>query len=161
MREFALAGLLLVCVAYFAYGDLRDADAQARPWMNTVILPNEVAGLGWVVLNTQERTVFATDIFSGEMMMGHTLREGTVGGDWAIIPDVVQRMNDVQYKIYGASDAKQAHEYAVKYGAKYVWVPKRMVFAGYEWKWPASVFGDTNYFKRVFDNEGVSVYEVL
>jgi len=161
VKEFALAGLLLVGAAYFAYGDLRDADAQARPWMSTVILPNEAAALDWVVKNTQERTVFATDIFGGEMIMGHTLREGTVGGDWAIIPDVVQRMSDVQYRIYGASDAAQAHEYAVKYGAKYVWVPKRMVFAGYEWKWPGQVFGNAKYFKRVFDNEGASVYEVL
>jgi len=161
MREFALAGLLLVGVAYFAYGDLHDADTQARPWMSTIILPNEVAALDWVVKNTQERTVFATDIFGGEMMMGHALREGTVGGDWAIIPNVVQRMNDVQYKIYGASDSAQAHEYAKKYGAKYVWVPKRMIFAGYEWKLPAAVFDDASLFKRVFDNEGVSVYEVL
>ncbi|MFH0835250.1 MAG: hypothetical protein V1881_02820 [Candidatus Micrarchaeota archaeon] len=161
MKEFALAALLLAGVVYFAYGDVRDAEGQARPWMSTVILPSEVAALDWVVKNTQERTVFATDIFGGEMMMGHTLREGTVGGDWAIIPNVVQRMSDVQYKIYGASDSVQAHEYAVKYGAKYVWVPKRMVFAGYEWKLPAKVFDDGRYFRRVFDNEGASVYEVL
>ena len=156
-----LAALLLVCVAYLAYGDVRDAEGQARPWMSTVILPKEAEALGWVVNNTPERTVFATDIFGGEMIMGHTLREGTVGGDWAIIPNVIARMSDVQYKIYGASGSAQAHEYAVKYGAKYVWVAKRMVFAGYEWKWPADVFGDTAYFRRVFDNEGVSIYEVL
>lgn len=127
--------------------------------MNPVITRSEYAALDWVRANTQERVVFAADIFGGETIMGNTLRESTVGGDWAIIPEVVARMHDIQYELYGASSPQQAHATALKYGAKFVWAPDRKVFAGYEWvEVNHSLFVEP-YFSKAFDN-GAVVYGV-
>ncbi len=92
--------------------------------------------------------------------MGNALREGTEGGDWAIIPNVVERMSDVQYKFYEAKTAQEARETARKYGAKYAWVPERQVFPGFAWKQAnSSLFDDEQYFRLAYD-EGVKIYEV-
>ena len=127
--------------------------------MNPVITQNEYAALDWVRANTRERAVFASGIFGGETLMGNTLREGTVGGDWAIIPEVVKRMHAIQYDFYGASAPKQAHATAVEYGAEFVWAPDRNVFAGYEWVEVNHSLFIEPYFTKVFDN-GAIVYEV-
>jgi len=150
---------VIAIAAFFAWQDVDSALSQARPWMNPVITQNEYAALDWVRANTRERAVFASGIFGGETLMGNTLREGTVGGDWAIIPEVVKRMHAIQYDFYGASAPKQAHATAVEYGAEFVWAPDRNVFAGYEWVEVNHSLFIEPYFTKVFDN-GAIVYEV-
>jgi hypothetical protein len=159
LRFLAPALLIIAVAAYFAYADLNKAIDTAKPWMNPVVSKNEVAALKWVVENTPERTVFATDIFGGELLMS-VLREGTEGGDWAIVPNVVKRMSDAQYSVYGANSSEIAWKTARKYNASYVWVPDRNTFAGFEWKYPDSkIFEDEKYFEKVFDN-GLKIYRV-
>ncbi|HLC38383.1 MAG TPA: hypothetical protein VJI71_02935 [Candidatus Norongarragalinales archaeon] len=158
---FSLAPALLIIAvtAYFAFADFNKAVDTADSWMKPVISKNEVAALKWVVENTPERTVFATDIFGGELLMS-VLREGTEGGDWAIVPNVVKRMHDAQYGVYGANSSETAWNTAREYNASYVWVPDRTIFAGFEWKYPDSrIFEDEKYFEKVFDN-GHEVYRV-
>ncbi|MFH1056669.1 MAG: hypothetical protein V1717_02635 [Candidatus Micrarchaeota archaeon] len=157
--RFLPALLLVAIVAFFALKDFNAAQYQAEPWMNPVITKNEVSALKWVEANTPERTVFASDIFGGEVLMS-ILREGTEGGDWAIVPDVVQKMHDFQYSFYGANESETAWNTAKKYNASYAWVPDRAVFAGFEWKSPNySIFEDSEYFEKVFDN-GHKIYRV-
>lgn len=155
-----LALLLLAAVAVAAAVQVQKARTDASPWLNPVVTPQEVKALDWVRRNTPERTVFATGIFEGELLMGKTLREGTLGGDWAIVPNVISRMNDVQYKLYQAPDSKTAWQTAVQYHAAYVWVPNRQTFAGYAWVMPAAVFDNAAYFEKVYD-DGVRIYKVL
>ncbi|VVB66903.1 Uncharacterised protein [Candidatus Norongarragalina meridionalis] len=159
MRWLAL--LALCAVAYLAYLDMGHAMAQGKLWVRPIILKGEIDALSWVRENTPERTVFVTDIVAGEMIMGYTLREGVLGGDWAVIPNVLKRMSDVQYGIYNSSDADAACAMAKEYGAKYVWVPERDIFAGYEWNWHSDVFNDARRFRRVFGNDDVTIYEVM
>ncbi len=159
---YIIALAALAVVAFFAYGDVKETQIQAGAWMDTVVTREEFAALDWIHANTRERTVFVTDIFGGELIMGETLREGVEGGDWAVVPEVVKRMSDVQYKFYGSSSAKEARDTALKYGAEYVWVPNRRIFAGYEWKTPLEnnkEFTNSTFFEKVFDN-GVKIYRV-
>ncbi len=152
----------LAAVAYLAYGDVKETQFQASAWMDPVVTREEFAALDWIRVNTRERAVFLTDIFGGELIMGETLREGVEGGDWAVVPNVVQRMNDVQYKFYGSSSANEAWNTARKYGAEYAWIPNRRIFAGYEWKYPLEKnveFENSTFFEKVFDN-GVKIYRI-
>ena len=131
------------------WANVENALWQASSWMNPVVTREEFEALQWIRENTAERTVFVTGIFGGELIMGHTLREGTEGGDWAIVPEVVQRMHDIQYGFYGAPTAEKAHETAKKYGAEFAWVPNRQVFGGYEWKDPdPKIFEDETFFEK-------------
>lgn len=151
--------IVIAIVLFFAYRDFNSAQNQARPWLDPMVTKNEVASLKWVEENTPERAVFASDIFGGELLMS-VLREGTEGGDWAIVPNVVQRMHDFQYDFYDAKSSEKAWETAKKYNATYAWVPDRQVFAGFEWKTPDySVFENATYFEKVFDN-GNKIYKV-
>jgi len=154
-----ILGVLLVFAAWLAFADFESARSQAQPWMAPVVTPNERDALEWVIANTPERAVFVTDIFGGEFLMGNTRREGTVGGDWAVIPNVVERMHDIQYAFYQAKTPEEAHATALKYGAEYVWAPDRKVFAGYEWvELNRSLFVPP-YFSLEFDN-GAAIYRV-
>ncbi len=150
---------LVAMVAALAWPEVQRSRQAASAWMNPIVTPEEVAAIDWVRANTPPRAVFASGIFEGELLMGRALREGTVGGDWAIVPNVIERMNDVQYKIFNASSAKQAWEYSKKYNATYVWVANRQTFAGYAWAYPAPVFDDPQYFENVYD-KGVRIYKV-
>ena len=154
-----LALLLLLAVTVVAAGSIQSAKKTAEPWLNPVVTPDEVAATEWIKQNTAPRTVFASGIFEGELIMGKTRREGTLGGDWAIVPNVIERMSDVQYKLFGAKDSKEAWTTARKYHASYVWVPNRSMFAGYAWNYPADVFDDATYFEKVYD-KGVRIYKV-
>lgn len=139
-------------------GDVNKAVSLAEPWMNPIITREELKAIDWVKANTAPRTVFMSDIFGGEFLMAN-LREGTEGGDWAIIPNVVERMSDVQNNFYGASDSKKAWETAKKYDAEYVWAPNRQVFAGFSWVSIPEFLDDEQYFEKVFDN-GARVYKI-
>ncbi|MFH0835518.1 MAG: hypothetical protein V1881_04195 [Candidatus Micrarchaeota archaeon] len=157
-----LAILVLCGVAYLAYLNVNEAMSRAKLDMDPVILKAEVDALSWVRENTPERTVFATDLVAGEMLMGHALREGIIGGDWAVVPSAVRRMRDVQPRIYGADNANSVCAMMTEYGARYLWVPKRKISSGYdEWIWPSDVFDDAQRFRRVFGNDGVAIYEVI
>ena len=157
--RFVPALVILAAIAFYAYADVNKAMDTAKPWMNPVVTKNEVAALDWVVANTPERTVFASDIFGGELLMS-VLREGTEGGDWAVVPNVIERMHDMQYEFYEAKSSETAWKTARKYQAEYAWVPDRNVFAGYSWKQPdPKIFEDARYFEKVFDN-GTKIYRV-
>lgn len=154
-----VALVLLLAVAFVAATQVQQAKKSAEPWLNPVVTPDEVAATGWIKQNTEPRTVFATGIFEGELIMGKTRREGTLGGDWAIIPNVIERMNDVQYKLFGAKSSLEAWNTARNYNASFVWVPNRQIFSGYEWKVPADVFDNSTFFEKVYDR-GVRIYRV-
>jgi hypothetical protein len=156
----ALAVVLLVAAAYFSYLDLQKAIERSKPWMEPVVTQAEFKALDWVRANTKEREVFAADIFGSEIIFGQTLREGTEGGDWAIIPNVVQRMSDVD-RLFKTTDAKEASELSKKYNASYVWLPSRQIFAGYGWfSAERSKFENETFFERVYSQENIEIYRV-
>ncbi|MFH1257368.1 MAG: hypothetical protein V1658_00360, partial [Candidatus Micrarchaeota archaeon] len=110
--------------------------------------------------NTPERETFVTDIFGGEHLMGETLREGTEGGDWAIVPEVVNRMSEIN-EFYKTADAKHAYEIAKKYNAKYVMVPNRQIFAGFEWLTPEKTkMQNAEYFELVYSKDQMEIYKL-
>ena len=139
--------------------DFKTAVKAAEPWMNPIITPEEYAAIDWVKANTRERTVFVSDIFGGELLMGLSLREGTEGGDWAIIPNVTQRMADMD-RFYKSKDAEEARQIAKQYGAEYVWVPNRQVFAGYGWVPVEEEKFAPEFFQLVFENR-TRIYKVI
>ncbi|MBI5226210.1 hypothetical protein HY994_03135 [Candidatus Micrarchaeota archaeon] len=155
-----LALLALLAVAFIGASQVQATKQSAAPWLNPVVTPDEVNGMVWVRANLAPRTVFATGIFEGELLMGKARMEGTLGGDWAIVPDVITRMSDVQYRIFGAKDSKEAWTTAHTYNASYVWVPNRQTFEGYEWKVPAAVFDNATYFQKVYDRGILRIYRV-
>jgi len=147
------AFLFLAILAYFSYGNLNSAMYLAKPWVSPLVTPEEVAAVEWVKANTPERALFVTDIFGGELLMGRALREGVEGGDWAIVPNVVERMADVD-KFYDSNSSEEAWNIAKKYGAEYAWAPNRQLFAGFAWKSANEAkFYDARYFDLVFENQ--------
>ncbi len=155
----AVGVLVFIGIAWQANEDVNKALWQAGSWMSPVVTKEESKSLKWVLANTEERDVFVTDIFGGEHLMGNTLREGTEGGDWAIVPDVVNRMGRID-EFYKTKDAKRAHEIAKQYGAKYVLVPNRQVFAGFGWFEPEKGKMQEPYFTLLYDENGMRYYSV-
>ncbi len=147
-------------IAFYYNEDMNKAKGQADAWMSPVITQEEERTMEWIRENTPEREVFVTDIFGGEHMMGETLREGTEGGDWAIVPNVVERMGEIN-EFYKTTDAKRAYEIAKKYSAAYVLAPNRQVFAGFEWM-PVerSTLRNAQYFELVYDEGDMEIYRV-
>ena len=156
-----LAGLVIVAMAFLYFRGVGASMKTMESWMSTQVTPEEINAMEtWVMQNTNERTIFYTDIFGGEMMMGKTLREGVEGGDWAVIPNVVDRMGDAD-KFFKSTDSKEAHDLAKKYSAEYVWLPNRQLFCGYGWfEAEKEKFNDQKYFEKVYDEKGVMVYKV-
>ena len=154
-----VAALVFAGIVWQANEDLNKAIWQTGSWMTPVITPEESKSLKWVLANTKERDVFVTDIFGGEHLMGNTLREGTEGGDWAIVPEVVNRMARID-EFYKSTDAERAHEIAVQYRAKYVLMPNRQVFAGFGWSEPERAKMREPYFTRVYGDGEMEYYSV-
>ncbi|MEK6954356.1 MAG: hypothetical protein AABX01_05075 [Candidatus Micrarchaeota archaeon] len=147
-------------VAYYYNEDMNKAKWQADAWMNPVVTQEEEKSMKWVRENTKERETFVTDIFGGEHMMGESLREGTEGGDWAIIPNVVTRMSEVN-EFYKTSDAQKASEIAKRYNANYAMIPNRQIFAGFEWLWPEKTkLQNTQYFELVYKDGDFEYYKI-
>ncbi|MFH1199745.1 MAG: hypothetical protein V1708_01630 [Candidatus Micrarchaeota archaeon] len=155
----AVAIIVFGAIASQANSDLNNATYQAKSWMSPVVTKAESKALSWVVQNSLERDVFVTDIFGGEHIMGNTLREGTEGGDWAIVPDVVARMGKID-EFYKSKDPKQAHDIAVKYNASFVLMPDRQVFAGFGWYEPEKDKMQRPYFTQVYQDGGLTIYSV-
>ena len=150
----------LVIILFFAYLDLQQVNTTVKPWVNTVITPYEMDAIGWVLNNTKKKEVFLTCIFEGEFLMGMTLREATEGGDWAIVPDIITRMSEID-SIFKTNDSNRAYELTKKYNASYVWLPlNRQTFCGYGWFYPNQIqFNDSRFIPR-FRNNGVVIYEI-
>jgi len=150
---------VVLAIAYFANEDFSKAQEQAKAWMDPVVTQAEAKAADWAAQTLPSRTVFASDIFGGELLMSRGL-EGTEGGDWAIVPKVIERMDDVQYHFYGANSSEEAHAIAKKYGAQFAWAPDRSIFAGYEWK-PVNheLFQNASFFELVYD-DGTKIYKV-
>ena len=126
--------------------------------MNPVITKEEKKAGEWILRNTQERETFVADIFGGEFIMGTTLREATEGGDWAVVPDVVKKMGEID-EFYKTTDAKRANEIAKKYGATYAIIPNRQVFAGFGWMWTEKgKLNDSEFFGKVYEDNGFEIY---
>lgn len=166
-REGRLGNLALFVLGVLVFGgiiwqaneDVNKALWQAGSWMTPVITKEESKSLKWVLENTKERDVFVTDIFGGEHLMGNTLREGTEGGDWAIVPDVVNRMARID-EFYKSKDAKRAHEIAKQYNASYALMPNRQVFAGFGWLDPERVKMQEPYFTLLYADGNMTYYSV-
>lgn len=155
-----LVAALLAVTLYFFINDVTHTRELGAPWVSTIVTPQEVKALSWVRVNTLERTVFASDIFGGEQLMGGALREGTEGGDWAIIPNVVQRMSDID-ELFNTQDGQKAWTLARQYNATYVWAPNRQIFAGFSWKEiQREKFRDERYFQLAYSDGGMEVYRV-
>jgi hypothetical protein len=152
--------LILGGTAYYYNEDINKAKWQADAWMSPVITPEEEKSMQWIAQNTKGRETFVTDIFGGEHLMGETLREGTEGGDWAIVPEVVTRMSEVN-DFFKTADASHASGIAKKYNANYVLIPNRQIFAGYEWLTPEKTkLQNTQFFERVYKDGELEIYKV-
>ncbi|MBU1197368.1 hypothetical protein KJ765_02535 [Candidatus Micrarchaeota archaeon] len=148
-------------VAVLVKQDVDKATWQARPWMSPIITEEESKATRWIEENTLERDIFVTDIFGGEHIMGNTLREGTEGGDWAIVPGVVEKMGEIN-EFYSTKDADRAYVLATKHGAKYVLIPNRQIFAGFKWFYPEKgKMENAQYFKRVYSDNDFEIYQVI
>ncbi len=155
--------LLLTVIAFMitmaASLSINDTRERGKAWVDPIISREEYYALNWITNNTQEKTTFATDIFGGELIMGNTLRLTLEGGDWAIIPNILQRMSDAN-TLFTTDNSKTAWELAVKYNASYIWLPNRQIFMGYGWKQvDDGVFNDKKYFTLVFENK-TKIYKV-
>ncbi len=130
-------------------------------WMGVQVLPGELEATDWIKAHTSKTDKFVDDIPGAELVMGMTTRVSTVGGDWANAPHAVRDMYD-NSEIYNTADAKRAHDLAVGLNATYLVAPRRDVWAGagnnpgYGDK-----FNDTRYFRPVYANKDVTIYEVL
>ncbi len=154
---FVLAALL---VSYYAYFNYENSIMQAGAWVNPIVTKEEIEATKWVLNNSVEREVFATCIFGGELLMGRTLREGWLGGDWAIIPNVVKQMSDAD-EFFKTKDAKKAFDLALAYNVSKVWAPNRQVFCGFSWLTiEREKFSNSTYFDKLYDEGGVQVYSV-
>jgi hypothetical protein len=139
-------------------GDLQEAMGQAEAWMNPIVTREEVKAMQWVRENTPPKCTLVSDIFGSEIIMGSTLRYGTEGGDWSIIPNVIERMGDID-KFYKESDSGAAHAIAVKYNASYAVMPNRNVFAGFDWKYPTQELKEP-FFTLAYEDNGFRIYKV-
>lgn len=148
--------LLLVTAFVFtltATLSLHDSRERGKAWVEPIISREEYFALDWIRNNTVEKTVFASDIFGGELIMGNTLRLTLEGGDWAITPNVIQRMSDANI-LFTTNDSKVAWDLAIKCNCSYIWLPNRQIFMGYGWKEPeVTTFEDERYFTLVFQNK--------
>jgi uncharacterized membrane protein len=141
---------------------LPEVKANGDPWYDRVVKPGEMQATSWVLENTGKDQKFVSDIFGGELIMGMTTRVPTVGGDWANAPNPVQLMGDTN-TIYTTTDAETAYDLAVEHNATYVWVPlSRTEFSGYGWEAvQTDKFENQTYFKLLYNNSDVKIYEVL
>ncbi len=157
---YALSLVIAGGLGYYYTEDLNRATWQADAWMNPVITPEEEKAMDWVRDNTVERETFVTDIFGGEYLMGETLREGTEGGDWAVIPNVVTRMSDVN-EFFKTPEPQKAYEIAKRYNANFVLIPNRQIFAGFEWLHPdRTKLQNPQYFERVYQDGEFEIYKL-
>lgn len=152
--------LLAVVVATVYLPEVEKARERGKPWMEPVVTLQEVKALEWVRAHTPERTVFVSDIFGGEQLMGGALREGTEGGDWAIIANVIERMQHSD-EVFDTQNASRAWQLARQYNASYVWAPNRQVFAGFSWKGiERTKFYDEQYFELAYADGDMHIYRV-
>ena len=160
-RFHFLLAVFLIVLAWFGWAGLEHSRSGVENWLSPVINDGEIAAFDWVKANTAKKDTFMACIFEGESLMGTTLRESVEGGDWAVVPDVLDRMADADMFFFDSSGA-DASAIAKFYNAKYVWVTKgRKIFCGYGWKdIPLKKFDDPVYFTKLFENDGVIIYGV-
>ncbi|MDY6865966.1 MAG: hypothetical protein SVY15_08375 [Halobacteriota archaeon] len=152
---------LLILSSLIAAG-LYQVKIQVNPWLEPVVTEGELRATEWITDNTPEDAKFAAGIFGGEVIMGMTTRVPLVGGDWANAPDPTKNMHDVQ-SIYTTNSSKDAYALCKEHNCTYVSVPtERQVHAGYGWvEIDRGKFEDEDYFKLVYENSDVMIYEVI
>lgn len=160
-RFHFLVIIFLIALALFGWQELERSRSTVTHWLAPVINDGEIAAFDWVKANTAKRDVFMACIFEGESLMGTTLRESVEGGDWAVVPNVIDQMAAAD-KFFFDSSGAEAASIAKRYNAKYAWVTKgRQIFCGYGWKdIPYQKFEDPVYFKKLFENDGVVIYGI-
>ncbi|MEW5956073.1 MAG: hypothetical protein AB1626_06095 [Candidatus Micrarchaeota archaeon] len=157
--ETAATFLFLAGVAASLWLDVPKAMAAGSGWTATVVTPEEVEAIYWIKNHTRPYEPVVYDIFGGETMMALALRTPPVGGDWAVAPDAVDRMNNVT-KFYETTSAQEAAAIMKGLGARYAVLPQRQVHAGFGWKTvEKQKFSDAAFFEKAFDN-GVVVVAV-
>ena len=128
-----------------------------------VVVAGEMDAMPWILNNTTAGDKFVADIFGAELIMGMTTRVSTTGGDWANAPDPVRLMADTN-DIYKTDDPAQASLLAKGMNATLVYLPHRMLNAG--WWLPydeanVSKFADARYFREVYNASDVTIYRIL
>jgi len=157
--ELAAKAVFIALIAFLVYSDVPKAVAIAEPWTGTVVTPKEVEAIYWIENNTSMYEPVVYDIFGGETMMALTLRTPPVGGDWAVAPDAVDRMNNVT-KFYETTSAQEAAEIMRHLGARYAVIPSRQVHAGFGWKAVETAKFSDPLFEKAFDNGEVFVVKL-
>ncbi|HMK48401.1 MAG TPA: hypothetical protein VK436_17395 [Methanocella sp.] len=129
-----------------------------------VVTQGELNATGWILDHTNKSDKFVADIFGAELIMGMTTRLTSEGGDWANAPDPIKMMSETD-EIFKTTDPARANELAKDLNSTYVWVPQgRRINTGW-WVSANEVqkgkFNNTLYFRQVFGNGDVSIYQVL
>ena len=150
--------LLLLAIAVVAlYFGVQQLDYHVNPWLNTVVTSGEAAAAEQFARGTPQDTVFMSDIFGGELVMGLAARSAIIGGDWAANPAAPRQMSDAQ-EFYKTASADRAAELMRKYNITYAVFPDRKLFCGYGWiDADESKMADPR-FSIAFDATGVRVY---
>jgi uncharacterized membrane protein len=128
-----------------------------------IVIPGEMDAMPWILNNTDGDDLFVADIFGAEMIMGMTTRVSTEGGDWANAPDPLRQMGDTN-EIYKTDDPAKASMMAKALNATLVYLPNRAINTGW-WvarnEYNASKFGDTRYFRVVYNASDVTIYRIV
>lgn len=128
-----------------------------------IVIPGEMDAMPWILNNTAPGDKFVADIFGAEMIMGMTTRVSTEGGDWANAPDPIKLMGDTN-EIYKTDDPAKASLMAKALNATLVYMPHRALNTGW-WvardEYNASKFGDSRYFREVYNASDVTIYRIL
>jgi hypothetical protein len=132
-------------------------------YYDPVVSRGEFNSTRWILNNTNKSDKFVADIFGGELIMGMTTRVSTEGGDWANAPDPISMMSHTD-EIYRTDNASRAYELAKSEKADYVFLPVRGLYTG--WWLPTesvnySKFDDGLYFKKVFEDDNVTIYKLM
>ncbi|HMK46537.1 MAG TPA: hypothetical protein VK436_07910 [Methanocella sp.] len=142
-----------------------EVKVQADNMLNDhVVTQGELNATGWILDHTNESDKFVADIFGAELIMGMTTRFTSEGGDWANAPNPIKMMNETN-EIFKTTDPARANALAKALNSTYVWVPQdRRLNTGW-WVNASEVrkekFNNTLYFRQVFGNGDVSIYQVL
>lgn len=153
-----------VFVALFAYAALGARSAQwnaVSPWYDAVVTKGEVQAAQWMDENVPHWSLVAADLFSCEMITAVGRQHCSIGGAWELADNPNDRYWTNQ-DMFTTNSSKQAWDDARKYGVQYVLMTDRNSFYAYGWKKPViETFQNAQFFKKVFENEDTTIYEVV
>ncbi|MDY6931999.1 MAG: hypothetical protein SVJ22_08820 [Halobacteriota archaeon] len=162
MKNIIRVILALLILSSLTSAGMYQVKLHVDPWLEPVVTEGELQATEWISKNTPDDAKFVAGIFGGEVIMGMTTRAPLVGGDWANAPDPTKNMNDAQ-SVFITPSSKDAHAICKEHNCTYVSVPtERQVHTGYGWvDIERNKFEDEEYFKLVYENSDVVIYEVI